>query len=225
MKIVFDHINGFGKVSEIDFIYSNPRGIPTKNTPITYLEEGWVEWGEYWYALRSVRLKVDEYTPSKTTKRLSKKIQVTKSNLNQYNLVLLEEIYNKYVEYHNYVRDIKLSDFMGMDLLLYSFEGKVIGALIYKVYEEEDKAAMASYQFIWDYEKPSLSLGKISQHIEIEVAKELGCEYLYLMGGYETSSLYKSEFRGFQWFTGDGWSTDKFIYQRLCERDDEKRIL
>jgi len=225
VKVVFDHINGFGKVSEVDFIYSNPKGIPTENTPVTYLEKGWVEWGDYWYNLRSVRLNVNEYTPSKTTKRLSNKIQTELVKLTKDNLSVINSIYNKYVEYHNYVRDINISDFLGMDMLTYLYEGKIIGGLIYKIYKEEDKTAMASYQFLWDYKKPSLSLGKVSQLKEIEVAKYFDCKHLYLMGGYESVSSYKGDFKGFEWFTGGGWSDDTYIYKRLCERDDEKKIL
>jgi hypothetical protein len=56
---------------------------------------------------------------------------------------------------------------------------------------------------------------------ECEVAKMLGCTHVYILGGYEKCCLYKSDFYGFEWWTGLEWTTDKQLYKNLCERDDK----
>lgn len=221
MKVVFDHVEGFGKTDKIDFIYSNPKGTPTTTNYLDYLDEGWIEWGGDWYNLRSTRIDVSSFTPSKTTKRLSKKIQYKSSYLSFYQYITLHPIYKSYLKQKGYARDIDLEQFIGYQLLLYKYSGKVIGATVFKVYEQGDKKDMVSYQFIWDYQEPRLSLGKVAQYFEVEYAKEIGCKYVYLLGGYEESSIYKSSFKGMQWFTGEGWSTDIETYKRLCERDSK----
>ena len=75
IQVIFDHITGYGKVTKEDFIFSDPKGIALDTTYLTYLSEGWVEWQDYWYNLRSVRLRVKDYEPTKTVKKLSKQIQ------------------------------------------------------------------------------------------------------------------------------------------------------
>jgi hypothetical protein len=37
--------------------------------------------------------------------------------------------------------------------------------------------------------------------------------------GYEQGSEYKASYKGFEWWTGTEWSTDKKLYKRLCRRD------
>ena len=42
---------------------------------------------------------------------------------------------------------------------------------------------------------------------------------LFRSQGYERGSMYKTAFNGFEWWTGDEWSTDKSRYEKLCARD------
>ena len=62
-------------------------------------------------------------------------------------------------------------------------------------------------------------ISKITVDMEASWAKKKGMSELYLGSGYEKSSIYKSKFRGFQWWTGTSWSNDKNRYVKLCERD------
>jgi hypothetical protein len=39
--------------------------------------------------------------------------------------------------------------------------------------------------------------------------------------GYEKSSEYKAKYKGFEWWTGTEWSTNKKLYKRLCRRDSK----
>ena len=55
--------------------------------------------------------------------------------------------------------------------------------------------------------------------MEIEWASENYVRYFYMGSGYEQSSEYKANYRGFEWWTGTEWSTNKKQYRRLCKRD------
>lgn len=219
MKVIFDHREGFGKVEKQDFIYNEPKGIPTSDRYLDYLNEGWIEWGDYWYNLRSVRIDTENYKPSKTIKRLSNKITFKSSKV--VSKEDLKDIYESYVSSKGFSRDINLDMFLGYEALLFYHNGNLIGATIFKIYNQDDSKAMVSYQFLWDYKTPSLSLGGVSQFYEVQYAKQIGAKHVYLLGGYEVSSIYKSSFKGFEWFTGEGWSDDKEEYTILCERDSK----
>jgi arginyl-tRNA--protein-N-Asp/Glu arginylyltransferase len=223
IKVKFNHIEGFGKVSQEDFIYSDPKGVALDTTYLRYLEEGWVEWGDYWYNLRSVRLRLAEYQPTKTVRKLSKQVDYSLHFVSDEILKVLQPIYLKYVERHGFKRDINLCDFKGFECILYYQDSKVIGANIFKLYRDQTGRAFVSYQFLWDYENPKLSLGNVSQFYECKVAQFFQCKHLYLLGGYESSSSYKADFKGFEWWTGEEWSPDKELYLTLCKRDDNIR--
>jgi hypothetical protein len=227
IKVVFDHIEGFGKITEQDFIYSDPKGIAEGRDYIDYLNQGWIEWGDYWYNLRSVRLDLRQYSATKTTKKLAREVTYKSHRLTPEIIELLEPIYLEYVEKHNFKRAINLKDFLNTKdffVLLYYREDRLIGALIYKLYRQSNEAAFVSYQFLWDYKEPKLSLGNISQMYESHLANLLDCRYLYILGGYEESCIYKSHFKGFQWWTGKEWSKDTTLYTKLCQRDNHAHI-
>jgi arginyl-tRNA--protein-N-Asp/Glu arginylyltransferase len=98
---------------------------------------------------------------------------------------------------------------------------RCIGANIFKLYEQINKVAMVSYQFIWDYQEPKLSLGNVSQYYEHKYAEMMKADYVYILGGYESTSKYKSSFKGFEWWTGESWSSDVDMYNSLCDRDTQ----
>ena len=219
MKVIFDHVNGFGKVEKTDFIYSNPRGIENDGKFLDALESGWVEWGGYWYNLRSVRINTDKYEPTYTTKKMSNKIDTSLKILSKDYIKKLQPIYDKYLSKKQFTRPIPLSEFEGMFVIIYEHQGECIGANIFKLYEQIHRVAMVSYQFIWDYEEPKLSLGSVSQYYENKYAQMMKAEYVYILGGYEATSKYKSSFKGFEWWTGELWSSDVSLYNYLCDRD------
>ena len=221
IQVIFDHITGYGKVTKEDFIFSDPKGIALDTTYLTYLSEGWVEWQDYWYNLRSVRLRVEDYEPTKTVKKLSKQIKYSLHFVSEEVLTLLEPIYKKYTDKHNFKRNINLKDFKGFECLLYYYEEKLVGANIFKLYKDTTGRTLVSYQFLWDYENPKLSLGNVSQLFECRIAQFFKCDHVYLLGGYELASAYKAEFKGFEWWTGKEWSEDKTLYLNLCKRDTQ----
>ena len=219
MKIFFDHISGFGKIKHMDFIFSNPYGVLDVNeSEEDVIKEGWILWEDYWYNLRSVRLDLNEYKPAKTTRKLSKHVTVEHGNVLA-NLEQYEDLYAKYCTYHGFKRDINLASFKDCKVIEYHTDS-LVGISLYRVFNKQ----FVAYEFIWDYKDPKLSLGTVAQMMECKTAKLLGCEYVYLLGGYEQCCLYKSNYRGFEFWTGKEWSTDVDLYKKLVERDELIKI-
>jgi len=220
MKIYFDHIKGFGKISDLEIIVNGAYGILEPNDSCAVaLKEGWIPWENKWYNERSTRLNLNIYQPTKTTKKLSNKLTIAKGDM-----LLHEEEYKKlhqkYCQYHNFKRDIKLESFKDCSVIEYHTD-KLIGISLYKQFDNQ----FVAYQFIWDYEDPKLSLGTVAQMVECETAKTMGCEYVYLLGGYELCCLYKSNYKGFEFWTGKEWSKDIVLYKQLVERDEKIKIM
>lgn len=219
MKIFFDHISGFGKVSDLEVIVNCAYGILDDNeSSVDALKEGWIPWEGKWYNERSTRIDLSLYTPSKTTKKLAKNITVEHGNV-EASLELYTDLYDKYCTYHGFKRDIQLSSFKDCSVIEY-YTDKLIGISLYKQFDTQ----FVAYQFIWDYADPKLSLGTVAQMIECETAKVLECEYVYLLGGYESCCLYKSNYKGFEFWTGKEWSKDLDLYKQLVERDEKIKI-
>lgn len=220
MKVYFDHVTGFGKIKHIDFIMSEPYGILEPNeSEEDAIKEGWVPWSDgRWYNIRSVRINLEKYRPSKTTKKLSKRITLENGNI-EANLEEYKILYNKYCEYHKFQRHIKFDDFKECSVIEY-WTGELIGITLYKIFNKQ----FIAYEFIWDYADPKLSLGTIAQMMECETAKLLNCEYVYLLGGYEQCCKYKANYPGFEFWTGAEWSTDIELYTSLVDRDERIKI-
>ncbi len=219
MKIFFDHITGFGKVSDLEVIVNCAYGILEPNeSSVDALKGGWIPWEGKWYNERSTRIDLSKYSPTKTTKKLAKKITVKPGSISM-SLKDYTQLYNNYCKYHGFKRDIKLDTFRDCSVIEYHTD-HLIGITLYKQFDTQ----FVAYQFIWDYEDPKLSLGTVAQMIECETAKLLGCDYLYLLGGYEVCCLYKSNYKGFEFWTGVEWSTDIDLYKKLVERDELIKI-
>ena len=65
----------------------------------------------------------------------------------------------------------------------------------------------------------TIPISAITLDLEMIWAADNHVAYYYLGSGYENSSEYKAKWRGFQWWDGTRWSTDKQKYRRLCRRD------
>ena len=214
MKIIFDHINGFGKISNEDFIHTPVIGYSEINDDFDeLLENGWLPWNDYWFQARSVRYNLLKLDFHKKTKKISKKIEYQLGKLQKKDVQRISEAYQlKKGFISNHVFDNEL---MLENSIQYFYESELIGFVCYKLF----KRSFVGVQFAWDYKKQNLSLGNVSTLIETTLAKKSGCIYYYMMGGYEECCIYKSELNGFEWWTGKEWSKDKELYQKLCKRD------
>lgn len=215
MIVHFDHVNGFGKVSDQDFIYSQPSGeLEEGESPVEALENGWIPWDGAWYNLRSVRINLALYKAHETTRRLAKKVSTVYQDLTDSDE--LRALYKKYCDYHGFQRTITWEQLFTGKMIAYYIDDQLVGYSAVDLYD----SAMVATQFVWDYADPKLSLGKVAQMNECVLAKSLGCTHVYILGGYEKCCMYKSDFYGFEWWTGTEWSKDKELYKKLCLRDE-----
>jgi arginyl-tRNA--protein-N-Asp/Glu arginylyltransferase len=98
--------------------------------------------------------------------------------------------------------DAKESNFN--KFLAYSEKEKTIG---YVICFETKNISHYSYPFyIEDKGEPSRGLGMMI--IAIERAKQLGKKYIYLGSLQRPSDTYKLQFKGGEWFDGNGWTMD-----------------
>lgn len=213
MKIYFDHLSGFGKISDYELIVNCAYGIlEPSEEPSDALSTGWVPWKGRWYNERSTRIDLKDYRPSKTTKRLSHKVTIKHTTFGNY-----DDMYRAYCEYNGFKRDIY--DFSDCTVIEY-YTDRLVGVSIYKIIGGE----FVAYQFITDYSDPKLSLGSVAQMFECEYAASIGCKYVYLMAGYEGCCRYKANYYGFEFWTGFEWSRDVELYNKLIDRDESYDI-
>ena len=232
MKFRFDTTQGFGHITHEDFIHHPIEFFPEPSQLEQALEMGLLpdeanpETPEPWFAARSTRIVVADYEPTKTVKRLAKKIKsfvIYPEQISQYQHELIE-LFEAYCNIKGFDKPYDLSN-----LILNNLSSKrIIGYqyidgsdIIGYVIQRRIGKVFLSLQFVWDYVNPRLSLGTVSQYFEVQWAKALDGEYVYLMPAYEKSCLYKADFKGIEWFTGKEWSRDTEQLKELCRRDEQ----
>lgn len=229
MKFYFDTINGFGKLTHEDFIHNPidfyPEDLEEALKNGLLPDEANVITPMPWFASRSTRIKVDDFKPTETSRKLSKKITAeVMSYTNE--TCILEKIFEEYCRVKNFHTAFNLSALLTnnakeKNIILYYYQGNPIGFVVMRFIGH----SALSLQFAWDYEKPKLSLGKVSQYFEIELCKQQKVDYLYLMPAYESSCLYKADFSAIEWYTGKKWSTDTNQLKELMFRDEQIKII
>jgi len=231
MRFRFDTTQGFGHITHEDFIHHPIEFFPESHEQEEALEVGLLpdeanpDNPMPWFIARSTRICVADYEPTKTVKRLAKKIEVAELNWpNEINLksLTIQRIYAAYNQVKGFtnpydIKELLTRNYLQKKVLLYYHEGEPIGALILRVIG----SSMLSMQFVWDYTNHKLSLGTVSQYFEVEYAKQYGFTHIYLMPAYEKSCLYKANFKGLEWFTGSEWSRDTEQLKQLCLRDEQ----
>lgn len=189
------------------------------------LKTGWFPYSnKFWFQSRSTRINISKYKPSKKILKLSNKIKAFPSlNFSEDRKTFLKSIYNKYLTYKDFDdRSLTINDMIKNSdgALYYFYNAKIIGFSFYKIIND----AYLSIEFAWDYEQPKLSLGHVSIYHEIMYAKMKRCKYFYMSSGYETCSLYKADYPGFEWWTGSNWSKDVDQYKKLCYADESIKV-
>lgn len=174
---------------------------------------------EIWYMSRNTRIWLKQTDYKQTTFKWE--IVDTPPK------VIFEKILKKYIHHNNFknIWTIK-EDHERYKYILYYENDKIVAItklLHYKPQFNIVGPILETNFFIWNYHKPELNLGIITLEHEIALAKSMGLDYLYTGPGYEQSSIYKSTFKGFQWFTGMEWSTNVEKYKLLCRQDSDVR--
>lgn len=234
MKFYFDTINGFGHITHTDFIYNPIVFVPEQSDNV----EDWLSMGllpdeatrdgSEWFACRSCRLDVTKFEPTKTSKKMSRRVVskvVYYKDLNNYYIAFINHIYQQYCEKKEYNNSFSIENLIHNNshekvFIFYYYEETIIGFVVCRRINK----SLISLQFATDYSQPKLSLGNVSQLFEIEFCKENNIDYCYLMPGYETSCLYKADFKGVEFYTGTEWSKDSALFKLLMINDSKVHV-
>lgn len=225
MRLIFDHTMGFGKMQHETMLYFPFGAVFEKSERGEALDNGWFPLTDnLWFQTRSTRINLAQYKPSKKIFKISKKIKYYPDvNMTEDKKNRLQEIYTKYLEYKGFTdRTLTIDDMIANSHghIYYVYENKIIAFTFYKIIEDK----YLSVEFAWDYVNPKLCMGHTTLYFEHLLAKIKKCNYIYLSSGYETCSIYKSEYPGFEWWKGYEWSDDVEHYKRLCIADEQVQI-
>jgi hypothetical protein len=237
MKLYFDHI--LGKQKDKDFVFSLVSATFKDEEWDWAFENGWApltKWFDstfttsiplIWYQSRQSRIVLDDYSPNPKTKKLLNKTPVkyiidTKLHTS---IDSIFSIYSDYCSYKNF------GDLISKQDITYYFNPHPNSTHYYIHFYYEDtllaitklslwSKSLLSEIFWWNYKNPDLSIGKLSYYLEIQLAKQLGLNYLYTGISYNEDSIYKSHKKGFQFWTGRDWLSDTNCFINLCKYDD-----
>lgn len=230
MQLFFNHV--LGKVTDCDFYYS-PVEAEFEPFELTYaVNNGWLinEWSENkrWFQSRAVRIDVQKWVAQMKETKLKIRLPITYSitPLADYPEKLRDDfarVFEAYVTHKKFDAPLNWENMLDNEsgskkLISFFKEGKMIAWTVLRPY---GSTTLCSLQFAWDYAEPSLQLGKVSQHLELQLAAHDGYKYLNLCSGYEQSCKWKADIAGFQWWTGKRWSSDAGAYKALCDSDTQ----
>jgi hypothetical protein len=223
MRLVFDHIEGLGKITEGDFIHAPALMYDVEDDQINdMMAQGWAvdEWylPRRMYQARHVRLRVPANLGSPKLPEGLKFTHEYDPDIDE--LVRVYEAYKAHKGFSDHLpirETFEKVDRHRKSAIMFYKDGRLIGFTLLRMHQP----ALESMQFCWDYEEPKLRLGYVSQDIEFLIAEHHQCEHVYIGPGYEQACYYKSRLPGFEWWTGETWSTDKALYRELIARDSE----
>ncbi len=244
MQIFFDHI--LCHQSDKDLIFTLVSAYFDKDEENYALANGWMPFNSWydhnsnfvnlssisqkniWVQVRSTRINVTKFKPSK------KHLKILKNNIESKILKSSDidkkeayNIYEKYCNHRGFVDIKQYADFVDscfdkeLEYICYYQNGTLIGYCIVQFIANQ----MLSHQFCWDYQTPSLSLGTFSQIKEIEIAKSLNKEHVYIGAIAEKHGIYKTKFTGFEFWTGRKWESDTENLVKLLNKESEIKTI
>ena len=247
MILIWDHSHG--KQEQQDLVVCRPYAIPESYEEAEMIEQGWLALDraiyhegrlqECFYQSRSTRLTLKNYrAPKRTPMYRGKKIEMMEIRPDTDNVEMtgLRHVYNQYMKRTKF-RDIYdpfvcINDRDSFFLYYQEDVTNILGfSKIKRYWYQEELLSLNNrkelkrlapdqcYAMESVLHANVVPISKITVDMEATYAKSKGMSELYLGSGYEKGSIYKSQYRGFEWWTGTSWSTDKKKYVRLCERD------
>ena len=237
MELLFDHT--LGKQEQQDLVICRPMAIVDQDEEHEAIDRGWlaldhpVMGKEVFYQSRSTRINLDLYRSRYKThtydgQEIGYKI-IDASEMVK--LLSLPSIYKQYMKRKNFGADYDpFGHYHKRDQFMVFYIGtadNIVGFTKQKKYRFQED----NYSTIDTYDSQDLAglesvihantipISDITLDIEIDWASNNYVSYFYMGSGYELSSEYKANYRGFEWWTGTQWSTNKREYRRLCRRD------
>ena len=235
MKIFFDHIAG--QTQNRELIYSPASAIFEKDQYLWAVENGWqiatawsdqeFDWYEHqqknnidvWYQSRVSRINLRDFREKSRHRKQIRSSGVTSELLDHPKKRIYWKIYQKYIQHKSYTDMCGKAEVLFRPIygerkyIEYKKNGSVVG---FSILEILGNIAIA-VQFCWDYADPGIKLGYVNKYFQFRYLKEMNCDKMYLGTSYEASSLKKSEYAGFEWWTGRKWSKNAVLYNKLLE--------
>ena len=237
MELIFDH--SLGKQEQQDLVICRPMAIVDQDEEADAIDRGWLALDhpvmdkEVFYQSRSTRIDLERYRPrykSHTHEGEQIGYQIIDAS-EMVKLLSLPNIYRQYMKRKNFGADyVPFSHYHARDQFMVFYLGtadNIVGFTKQKRYRYQED----NYSTIDNYDSRDLAglesvihantipISDITLDMEIEWAADNYVRYFYMGSGYELSSEYKANYRGFEWWTGSTWSTNKKQYRRLCRRD------
>ena len=243
MELLFDHT--LGKQEQQDLVICKPMAIVDQDEESEALDRGWLALDqpvmdrEVFYQSRSTRIDVDKYKPryrrhTHDGQEIGYKV-IDASEMVK--LLSLPTIYKQYMKRKNFGADYDpFAHYHARDQFMVFYLGtadNIVGFTKQKRYRYQED----NYSTIDTYDSRDLAglesvvhansipISDITLDLEIEWASNNYVRYFYMGSGYEQSSEYKANYKGFEWWTGTRWSTDKRQYRKLCRRDSRIETL
>ena len=237
MELIFDH--SLGKQEQQDLVVCRPMAIVEPDEEAEAIDRGWLALDhpvmkrEVFYQSRSTRINLDLYRPRyKTHEYQGQEIGFKIIDASEMvKLLSLPSIYKQYMKRKKFGVDYDpFAHYHPRDQFMIFYLGtadNVVGFTKQKKYRYQEDA----YSTIDTFDSKDLAglesvihanivpISGITLDMEIDWASTNYVSYFYMGSGYELSSEYKANYRGFEWWTGTQWSTDKKQYRRLCKRD------
>ena len=210
MKIKFVH--AYGDQETYDIQYCRPTLELDGSPEIDAVESGWVMYNGVWYQQRNSRIRVAEYPEKFKHIQHHKVIYEDPIDMTDEHYYVFKTFLKKRGFRYNYDVDTDMD--RAACLSVYSEQGLVAFTKFIKY-----DGALESQFTAWDYGEPKLSIGRRLIDYEVEQARKMGYDYLYVGPSYGLSAIYKSKLPGFEWWTGSEWSNDADKYVEICERD------
>ena len=237
MELLFDHT--FGKQEQQDLVICKPMAIVDQDEEAEALDRGWlaldtpIKGKEVFYQSRSTRINIDRYRPRyKHHTHDGKEIGIKVIDASEMvKLLSLPHIYKQYMKRKKFGADYNpFGHYHKRDQFMVFYLGtadNIVGFTKQKKYRYQED----NYSTIDNYDSQDLAglescihantipISNITLDMEIEWASNNYVRHFYMGSGYELSSEYKSSYKGFEWWTGTEWSTNRKQYRRLCKRD------
>ena len=243
MELLFDHT--LGKQEQQDLVICRPMAIVDQDEEAEAIDSGWLALDhpvlnkEVFYQSRSTRIDLDLYKPRyKAHTHDGQEIGYKVIDASEMvKLLSLPSIYKQYMKRKNFGADYDpFGHYHARDQFMVFYLGtadNVVGFTKQKRYRYQEDM----YSTIDTYDSRDLAglesvihaniipISDMTLDMEIEWAHNNHVRYFYMGSGYENSSEYKANYRGFEWWTGTEWSTNKKQYRRLCRRDSRIETL
>jgi len=242
MELLFDHTHG--KQQDQDIVICRPMAVVDEDESMEALDTGWLaldhpvgNFKEVWYQSRSTRINMQKYRPRyKRHEWEGQQIGVKVIDASEMvKLLGLPHIYAQYMARKKFSQDYDpFAHYHARDQFMLFYTGtadNILGFTKQKryTYQEDNYAMDDRYPDLAGLESMlhanTVPISDLTLDLELEWAVDNYVAYFYMGSGYELSSEYKANYRGFEWWTGTEWSTNKKQYRALCRRDSRIETL